>query len=358
MRIWPFGRDKEEGPKVEYASRVVTAKARDQREVRAKVTVSFAQERSSEEADAIADAAATSLRELFAADDADALIVAEQQLAERLADRLRTDTRVRAVEIVALHVVGGSTSDGPQPSRRPLSEPPLRGFSAPNRSLTPAAPRRSSSSSSQLLAVRDSRLIPEGASAEAAALAIVPLMRDALTRVLVGTLRAYDLVLVRNVDVIGASADDFGEIVPVSSAAPGRFADERRPELARWEDHLGPTKLARLRNEAAAIVCNFLHRALAQAGVASSTGVALLEAAAQAAFPDERALATMPRYVGAPDPTEVMAREVLDIAGESHARLAGLSLALTPVLASLREDFAFTATQIKLSGIGEGRAPA
>jgi hypothetical protein len=259
-------------------------------------------------------------------------------------------SEARSVDIVALHIVGESSDAAA--ARRPMSEPPRT--NPADRSHTPPTTRRASSS--QMLAVRDSRLIPEGATAEACAAAIVPLLRDAGTRVLVGILRAYDLLVVREIKVDKTSADDFGELVPTSQAAPGRFADERREELARWEDKLGPSTLTQLRNDASAVVCFFLHVSLERAGLATTTTVTLLEAGAQLAFPDEGAVAAMPRYFGAPDPAEALASRALETFQTNRAALAGFALAMTPVLASLQEDFTFTATQIKLSGIVEKHA--
>jgi len=165
-------------------------------------------------------------------------------------------------------------------------------------------------------------------------------------------------LVVRAIDVGKTSADDFGELVPVSQAAPGRFADERRSELSRWDEKLGAAKLTQLRNESSAVVCFFLHVSLERAGVTTNTAVTLLEAAAQLAFPDEGAVAAMPRYFGSPDPAEALASRALDALATSRNTLASFALAMTPVLASLQEDFMFTATQIKLSGIVEPRAPA
>ena len=351
MRFWPFGKDKDgDAEGVDFGSRVVTGAARDGRQARAKVTAAFKNPLAPEAADQAMDRCAGLLRVAFeAARTADELVGAEAELARRVAEQMG---EARSVDIVALHIVG-ETTDAP-PTRRPFSEPPRA--SGGERSQTPPATRRPSSS--QMLAVRDSRLIPEGATAEACAAAIVPLLRDAGTRVLVGILRAYDLLVVREITFDKTSADDFGELVPLSQAAPGRFADERRAELARWEDKLGPAKLTQLRNDASAVVCFFLHVSLERVGLATHTAVTLLEAGAQLAFPDEGAVAAMPRYFGMPDPAEALASRALETFGSDRAVLAGFAIAMTPVLASLQEDFAFTATQIKLSGIREAHAPA
>lgn len=205
-----------------------------------------------------------------------------------------------------------------------------------------------------MLAVRDSRLIPEGASVAVAAHSIVPLLRDAATRVLIGALRAADLVIFRGVRLDKSTSDDLTDLVPVSTAAPGRFADERKGELSRWDGRIGQEKLDALRTEASAIVCYFLHASLGQNGVDTNTATALLEESARRAFPEEGPLAALPHYLGsAQDPTDALAAKVLGLLAESNDALGSLTVMLTPVLASLQEDFAFTSRQIKISGVGE-----
>jgi hypothetical protein len=201
-----------------------------------------------------------------------------------------------------------------------------------------------------MLAVRDGRLIPYGANAQTAANAIVPLLRDASTRVLVGLLRACDLVIVRGVVLDAASADDLGDLVPVSTVALGRFAEERREELVRWEEKLGRDVLDVLRTQSSAIVCFFLHTSLERAGVDRKTATALLEMAARSAFTEEAALAAMPHYFAVSgDPTDALAVKTIDAVGAEHEVLSSFTVVLTPVLASLQEDFAFTSDQIKAS---------
>ncbi|NUP06629.1 MAG: hypothetical protein HOW73_11295 [Polyangiaceae bacterium] len=355
MRFWPFGKDKE--PKdVEFVSRVVSGTTRDGSIVRAKVTVSLQEALTSRGADEIVDDAARGLAAaLSSAEEPNALVGQEAVLARDTLARMKPRQEVRGVDVVALHIVSESAiltprpiSSNPPAAHAPISSrPPSGGSSRPS----PPGPRRPSSSS-QMLAVRDSRLIPEGASVETAAYAIVPLLRDASTRVLVGILRACDLVIVRGMRLDSSSSDDLGDLVPASTAAPGRFADERRDELSRWEDKLGRRKIDGLRTEASAIVCYFLHTSLTRADVESKVSTALLEAAAHSAFEEEGPLSELPRYLGhAGDPTDELAAKVLSVLKESSDVLGSFTVMLTPVLASLQEDFAFASRQIKLSGV-------
>lgn len=356
MRFWPFGKEKE--PRgIEFVSRVVSSSAMDGAVLRAKVSVSFREPVSEREAEEIADDAATGLRAVFASEEQGAALVGrEADIARSTATKMRPRDNVRAVDVVAFHIVTEAPSAA---AAGPSSIPPASSISTGSTSNRPsptsnhpAAPNPRRSSSSQLLAVRDSRLIPEGANAEAAAYAIVPLLRDASTRVLVGVLRAFDLVIVRGVRLDASSPDDLGDLVPLSTAAPGHFADERRDELTRWGDKLGREKLDCLRTEASAIVCYFLHTSLHHAGVDAKTSTALLEASAHSAFAEEGPLSELPRYLGhAGDPIDALTSKVLAIVGEDPNIIGSLTVMLTPVVASLQEDFAFTSGQIKIVGV-------
>lgn len=363
MRFWPFGskeKEPEESSDLDFASRVVTGPSQDGSVLRAKVTVHFQEPRTAGAAEPIVERASQWLRACFyASDSGQELVGTEPELGREATRELVAELpAIRSVDVVALHVLSESPtpappSVGPPSVIAPSSHPPSAASAAKPSSRPPpmqSPPRRSSSSSSQMLAVRDSRLIPEGATVDAAAFAIVPLLRDAATRVLIGVLRACDLVIVRGLRLDTTSADNMGELVPQSTAAAGRFAEERRDELLRWEERLGEDKVGALRTEAAAVVCYFLHTSLQQVGVETSAATALLDAAARAAFDEEGALSSMPYYLGsASDPTDALARKALLIVADDSDAFASFTVMLSPVLASLHEDFAFTSGQIKIS---------
>lgn len=338
MRFWPFGSDKDDGD-VEFASRVVTAAAGDAATVRGKVTIHFGSPRRRERADELADLSASALRGIFegAAAGTD-LLGAEASLAARVQEAMPA-AEVRSVEVVAVHVVG-DTIEPPANTRRPSSRPPNM-----------PAPRRMSSS--QMLAVRDSRLIPEGAPPDVVANAIVPLLRDARTRTLVGLLRAYDLTVLRKVSVDPRESGDFGELVPLSTAAPGRFAEDRAEELARWETKLGGDVMRGLEDEAATVASFFLHSNLSGSGLDPKLVVVILDRAATAAFPGGAAQANLARYLqGASSSSAAeLAGRALSILGEDPGRVDGLATVILPTLQSLQDDFAFVAQQIMLSGV-------
>lgn len=341
MRFWPFGKSDQDDERVEFQSRVVVGTAKDEKKLRGKVTVHLLQPEPQAVADALADEAAAALRVVFeAAADAHEIVADEGELGRLCFGGLRSTSKVRGVDVVAVHVVG-EEPHGPMTRRPPSSAPPPM----------PVPSRRSSSS--QMLAVRDSRLIPEGGTAASAGSALVPLLRDAATRVTVGLLRAYDLLVVRRVEV--GSGDDYSELVPVSTAAPGRFATERKGELERWEDKLGDEKLRELAGEAHAVVCFFLHQSLEQAGVEAKLAIAVLESAAHSAFPESGPLAELPRYLAvAQNPTDAIAARALSTLGAESELLNSFAVMLAPILASLQEDFSFTANQVKLARLREG----
>jgi hypothetical protein len=339
MRFWPFGGDKDAGG-VEFASRVVTGRASDESTLRAKITVTFEKAIPRERADEITDGAATTLRELFeAAKRGSDLLDTEASLGTSVFETLGGKLGgkgVRGVEVVALHVVG-EAAQAPATRRPPSSHPP------------PAGHRRMSSS--QMLAVRDSRLIPEGASPEVAADAIVPLLRDAGTRSLVGLLRGYDLTVVRHVELDPRQSGDFGELVPLSTAAPGRFAEDRAEELTRWENKLGAERMQALENEAATVSCFFLHKNLTGSGVDAKTALTILERSAAGAFEGGTPLAELPRYLqGANESALELASRALAILEADPKRAEALRAAIVPTLQSLQDDFAFVAQQIMLGG--------
>jgi hypothetical protein len=200
-----------------------------------------------------------------------------------------------------------------------------------------------------MLAVRDSRLVPPGATADDAGAALAPLLKDASIRALTGVLRAYDLVVLRKVDLSGG--EDVGDLVPVSTVAPGRFDLDRKAELARWEDSIGAGPVASLRGEAHALVCFMLDQSLQQAAIEDKVRIPLVMSASRAAFPGESLLDDLPPYGSVEDPAPMVAVRVLAILTESSEAppTQSLATALAPVLASIAADFEFTSGQVKLS---------
>jgi hypothetical protein len=334
MRFWPFGR--EESRDVEYVSRVVTAQSADGAEIRAKLNLLYTEPVPEDGANTAADATALSLKEMIAARRTADLVGAEDDLASHLLHGSASAGALRAVEVVALHVVGAEVEGGRR-ARMP---------SVPSLS---SAPRSRRPSSSQMLAVRDSRLVPPGATASDAGVALAPLLKDASTKLLTGVLRAYDLVVLRQVDLSGG--EDVGDLVPVSTVAPGRFDLDRKAELSRWESSIGAAPIASLRSEAHALVCFMLDQSLKRAAVDERIRSPLVDTASRVAFPGESLLDELPPYGTVEDPAPMVAVRVLAILteGSEAPPTQPLAAALGPVIESVAADFEFTSGQVKLS---------
>jgi hypothetical protein len=345
MRFWPFGKDEEAPAEIEYVSRVVAAKAKDGAVVRAKLHLVFESPVPEQHAERIVEAAQTNLRLHFEASASADLLGEEARAGAIVIGALGASERVRSADVVAIHVVGGS--EPPRRARMP---------SAPFLAPAGAGPQTRRPSSTQMLAVRDSRLIPAGVTAEGAGLALVPLFKDAAIRMLVGVLRMYDLIIVRGVSAAGGE-NDLAEVVPVSSVAPGLFEFERRPELSRWEDVLGTNPLAALRAEAQALVCFCLWHGLQETEVEKALGQAVLESAARAAFPQSDALDLSAAYqAGREAPAGLLAVRALVVLSPSKTDLPAeeFQAALSSLLATIQADFTFAAEQVKIGRIRLG----
>jgi len=333
MRLWPFGKGDEES--VEYVSRVVGATTKDGVELRGKLTLHFTASTPAKDADDVGDRGASALAAIMGGTASNELLGNEAALAQRVLPLVAILRPIRSAELVALHVVGGVASEPPPPRRTPSAPPP--------------AHRRSSS---QILAVRDGRLFPLGATPEIAGGGLVPLLRDSAARVLVGTLRAYDLVVVRALDVEDDGALSQGSFIPVSTAAPGKFAEERAGEIERWRERLGDLSLAALTGEAATVVCFFLGRCLESESVDTNVATRIVSSAAPLSFAELTPLADLPRYLVSPsDATLAYVTRVLAIVGADARAASGLVTALAPVLSSVQEEFFLAAGQVKLSNL-------
>ncbi len=357
MGFWPFGKGKsgDDAGEVDFASRVVTASPRDGTTVRGKVTVHFTEPGSQARADEIAATCAKLAEEVLReAEDHEALLGEEAQVAAKVLTRLGNDERVRSLEVVALHVVGDVPSVAPKPpsiapTRRPSSMPiSRRPSSIPPVSAAPVSVRRPSSG--QMLAVRAERIVPEHGSPEIVGKSLAPLLRDAATKLLIAVLRTYDLFVVRRLSV-DDSPDHLDAIVPTSTAPLGFFADSRVEELDRWESALGLLKLEALRSETATLVCALLHKSLEHARIPTTSSTTILEKTSAGAFDASSSpLGEIGRYLHLADvsPMSELCESLVKILGHGED-LTRLELALTPVLASVQEDLSLAASQAQSS---------
>ena len=286
MGFWPFGRDPAD---IEIATRVITAATQNGVKVRGKLTIHFGEPQRKEDADAAADRCATvAIALLREAPEHERLIGAETQLnAQLLARYPGSIPPARAVELAALHVVGDPTlSDelrrassssslaplsGPASTPQPPRSSPQPGSVQPSATPTPTRPSSSIPAplstaspqpphagyggpprrrgSSQIRSIQ-SLLMPPGTPPSAMGAFVAPTLRDSAARLLIGFLRAHDLITLRRVVVDEGSAEMLANLVPSSDAAPGGYEGSRSGEIARWTQAIGADVVNALHHEA------------------------------------------------------------------------------------------------------------
>ncbi len=386
MALWPFGKDAAD---VELASRVITAAAQNGYRVRGKLTIHFAEPQRQADADEAADRCASAATALLReAQDHQHLIGAEAQLSSELSARYPAGVaRARAVELAALHVLGDpalsddlrrASLSSPPPSFRPSppSTPPAYsaappssgGVASPNPTRRPSAappsapappPRRRGSSQLRSL---QSLLMPPGTPPSAMGAFVSPLLRDSAARLLIGFLRAHDLIGVRGIAVDDSSAELLASLVPISDAPPGGYEASRSAELLRWQGTLGQGALAALRREACVVGLHLSAEAMRRIDVPQALSLPVLDALANAAFPDmPKLIAEIGRYpssgslplpgqpyVISPGLCYAIAANLTRIAS-GREDPAGVSAALSPLIALVLGDLDGAAMVIRAS---------
>jgi hypothetical protein len=348
MGFWPFGRDND----VEMASRVITAMTKNGFRVRGKLTIHFADQVTQEAADkAAAECAEVAEGMLREAESHETLIGSEPEVSGMLLARYpMSAAAARSLEVAALHVVGDPALSGalrrassgsmqavrPSPSATssPLPKPP----SAP----PPAMPRRRASS--QMRAIRITPLPAAASPAQAAAL-LAPIAHDAATRLLIGFLRAHDLIGVRNVEMDAASVD---MLIPQSEAAPGGYEASRSDELARWQTALGAGSLRALRREAHLLACYMAEQALLRAGIPRDSADLVLVEVVTINIGDAEARAELGRFPDQLPPdfsADVVSAFRLIVRGPENP--AAMSAALAPLVGQVDEDLTVAARVMK-----------
>lgn len=366
MGLWPFGREPAD---VEIVTRVVTAACRNQSKVRGKLTLHFELPQTQRAADEAGDAYAAITETILSEAAAPIEVLGnETQVVSTLAARApKGQPSLRQLELASLHVLGmsaatsGRRSSGtmsavqvstdrimtPAPSPavtmgKPASIPP------PTASPRPGQPPRRPSTT-RMLAISSEVLIAPGSAPHAVGHAISPLVRDSATRLLIGLLRAHDLLVVRELTLDAGAGEVLGALVPVSDAPPGGYENSRAAEIGRWEGAFGVAVIAALRDEIAVIISYLAYSAMLAAGVAQATATDVLQSLAQEAFLHQRPpMPELGRYLHTVQPTlagEVAAR-VAVIMGKDHPTQA-MDAALTPVLTALEQDLTISAGIVK-----------
>ncbi|WP_437903498.1 hypothetical protein WME95_33780 [Sorangium sp. So ce327] len=381
MGFWPFGG--REPANVESASQVVTA-GTHRETLRGKLTLYFKEPQTRSAADRAAERCAQIAGDLLRETaEHEALLGKEAELAAAIAARApRGLPGLRAIELASLHVVTERTTQsrrgGPAPpvqdptriagARTPSNKPSPGGASratgAPPASsralaLAPGAPptvgRSTPSSIPPPISVRSPpssgapRARAAGAGAARAsspgligspptviAAALAPLLRDTSTRLLLGCLRAHDLIIVRRVAIDPGAADQLAALLPVSDAPPGEFEASRAAELSRWHTVLGSPVISQLRTESCAISAQKARVALGAANIAAGVAGELIDALCRTAFPGlALSSAHIDRYAEQ-DLNELAAESVARIL--RHPNSKPLRLALGPLLDAVHGD--------------------
>jgi hypothetical protein len=208
---------------------------------------------------------------------------------------------------------------------------------------------QSRKSSGQMLAARGDRLVPVGATPEGAGKALVPLMRDASTKLALGILRAYDLLVVRQVPLDEGETAMAEAIVPVSSAPLGFFAESRIEELVRWQSMLGEDRYVALTIEATTMLAYLFYEALRSVQIDQGTITTVVERMSEGAFPDRKgSISQLGRYLLSSERTAAAELTAGVIRAVGHdSELKRLDVILMPLLASLQDDVAIAAAQVR-----------
>ncbi|WP_437721714.1 hypothetical protein [Sorangium sp. So ce861] len=381
MGFWPFG--SREPANAESASQIVTAATRRET-VRGKLTLYFkdpqTQSAASKAAERCAQIAGDLLREIG---EQEPLLGREAELAAAIAARApRGVPTLRAIELASLHVVTDRTTQSrrnrltpvpplgaeplrsagarapssrpppgglhagappPPPSSRGMgqlpSPPPALGHSSPS-SIPPSSVRSPPSSGAYRLRGagngRGSSPGLIGSPPTVIAAALAPLLRDASTRLLLGCLRAHDLIIVRRVAIDPGAAEQMAALLPVSEAPPGEFEASRAAELSRWHAALGSPVISQLRAESCTISAQKARMALSTAAIPPGLVGELVDALCRTAFPGfALSSAHIDRYVEH-DLNELAAESVARIL--RHPNSKQLRLAFGPLLDAVQTD--------------------
>lgn len=196
-------------------------------------------------------------------------------------------------------------------------------------------------------AITPGMMLPPGSPPDAIGQGLAPVVRDSAGRVLVGFLRAYDLLTLRGLALEG-SAEMLAALVPVSDAPLGGYEASRTAELGRWQHTFGDVVFQQVRREAQVASMALTHQALLQLGIPQNVTMEILQEAAPSAFAGDRGtVLEMSRYYAVPEEDLVpsLCQSFVQIVG--HGDAAQLTAALEPLVASVKEDLTVIATIAK-----------
>lgn len=212
----------------------------------------------------------------------------------------------------------------------------------------PPVPRRRGAS--QIRSIQ-SLLMPPGTPPAAMGAFVAPLVRDSAARLLIGFLRAHDLITLRGVVIDEGSAEVLANLVPISDASPGNYETSRAPEIARWQATLGVEPMAKLLRETSVISVHLAEEAMVRAEVSKTLASAVVEAVCAAAYPDDPAVLTDIERFADLQPAEfvaTIAHNLTSIAAAGDDPVP-MTAALGPLVGMVTEDLNVAAMIIKLS---------
>jgi hypothetical protein len=224
-----------------------------------------------------------------------------------------------------------------------ISSPPSSVELSPGSSMN----RRRTGISGGIAAVTASLAPPIGSPPSVIATALAPLLRDSTTRLLIGCLRAHDLIIVRRVALDQAATELLTALLPISEAPPGEFEKSRATEIARWHSALGLIILSQLRAETCAISAFQVQLALSRMDLSKGVVADMVEALYQFAFPGQALTsAQIARYS-----EEMLPREAADSVARilRHPNSTQLRVALAPLLEAVQSDIDILARLAKAS---------
>lgn len=192
-------------------------------------------------------------------------------------------------------------------------------------------------------------LLP-GAPPRAIGGAVARLVRDLSARLLIGVLRAHDLLL-RGHTLEEGSAEALADLVPISDAPLGGYEESRAAEIGRWQTKLGAFAMDAVRTEARAVGVYLAFAAMLQADVPQHVALEVCEGICAAAYSSAPfPVSALDRYLHTVELTvcEELAKRVGHALG-IDGRRAELSAALAALLSTMENDMALGALVVKKS---------
>jgi hypothetical protein len=377
---------------VEIVSRIITAKMRNERRLRGKLTLHFADPQTQSDADQAADRVASIAEDVVGdAADHEQILAAESEFVSAIRRKLPIDIPpIRAIDLAGLHVVGDPIASSnmrrstatfravtmpsaqaasspyattqappppPAPPNRPGSTSTFRTASSPPAAatpgtLTPPQSRAVASSKrptmSRFRAMSPAMVLPPGSPPHAIARMLSPFLSDCAARILVGFLRAYDLLVLRGLALEEGSAEMLAAVVPVSDAPLGGYEASRTAELTRWQNSFGQATFSRLRRECQVAAVFFAHASLLKRDILQNITLEILQEATPLAFAgDSNVLLGISRWIqlGDDEVLPALCAHLTDLVG--HGNPQELATALRLLIASVNEDLVLASTMAK-----------